>query len=108
MPPTTAEVLDENSFFIGTIFDVSNKVKNSNQQNTITKVANVQFSVTLNTNGTNFCHKFHSGAQVNVIPVNQIETLQTKSIITISNHPKHIQQKQYTSKRRMYFRYPTS
>ena len=84
MPPTTAEVLDENSFFIGTIFDVSNKV------NTITKVANVQFSVTLNTNGTNFCHKFHSGAQVNVIPVNQIETLQTKSIITISNHPKHI------------------
>ena len=30
------------------------------------------------------CHKFDSGAQVNAIPENQIETLQTKPRITKS------------------------
>ena len=38
MSPATTEILDEDNFFIGAIFDISNEVKNNNQQiNTITE-----------------------------------------------------------------------
>ena len=51
-PPTTAEeALDEESFFIGAIFDTSNEAKNTNQQiNPITSETNPEWSVTPNTN----------------------------------------------------------
>ena len=86
MSPTTAEeVLDKGNFFIGTIFDTSYEVKNNNEQiNTIAEETNAEWSITLNTNGTNICYKIDSGAQVNIIPENQIETLQTKPNITKS------------------------
>ena len=83
---TTAEgTLDEDNFFIGVIFDTSNGVINNNQQiNAIAEETNAEWSVTLNTNGTNICYKIDSGAQVKVIPENQIETLQRKPRITKS------------------------
>ena len=42
-PPTTAiEALDEDNFFIGTVFDIANELKNNNQQiNTIAEKTNV-------------------------------------------------------------------
>ena len=85
-PLTTAEeTLDEDDFFIGAIFSTSNGVINNHQQiNTIAKETNAEWSVTLNTNGTNICYKIDSGAQVNVLPENQIETLQRKPRITKS------------------------
>ena len=51
-PPTTAEeALDEESVFIGAIFDTSNEAKNTNQQiNPITSETNPEWSVTPNTN----------------------------------------------------------
>ena len=81
---------------------------NNQQINTIAKDSNTECSVTLNTNGTNISYKIDSGAQVSVIPEQQIETLQTKPRITksINIHPKRMQGKQYTSKRKMNFRYP--
>ena len=82
-PTTAEEALDEDNFFIGTIFDISNEVKNNNQQiNTIAEEKNAECSVTLNTNGTNICYKIDSGGQVSAVPENQIETLQTKPRIT--------------------------
>ena len=40
-PPTTANVLGRDNFFIGAIFDISNEVKNNNQQiNTIAEETN--------------------------------------------------------------------
>ena len=57
---------------------------NNQQINTIAKNSNTECSVTLNTNGTNSSYKIDSGAQVNVIPEQQIETLQTKPRITKS------------------------
>ena len=82
---TVEETLDEDNFFIGAIFDTSNGVINNNQQiNTISEETNAEWSVTLNTNGTNICHKIDSGALVNVLPKNQIETLQRKPRITKS------------------------
>ena len=45
-PASTAEdILDEVNFFIGTIFDVLNEVKNSNQQNN-TAAEETVFSLT--------------------------------------------------------------
>ena len=80
-PPETAEeVLDEDNFFIGTIFDILNEVKNKNQQ--INAIARRQ--TPLNTNGTNICWRIDSVALVNVIPENQIETRQIKPRITKS------------------------
>ena len=81
-PLTTAEeTLDEDNFFIGAIFDNSNGVINNNQQiNTIAEETIAKWSVTLNINRTNN----DSGAQVNVLPENQIETLQRKPRITKS------------------------
>ena len=84
-PATSGETLDEDSFFIDAIFDIPNEGKNKNQQiNTIVEGANTEWSVTLNTNGIKICHKIDSGAQVNAIPENQIENLQTKPRITKS------------------------
>ena len=85
-PLTTAEeTLDEDNFFIGAILDTANGVINNNQQiNTIAEETNTEWSVALNTNGTNICYKIDSGAQVNVLPENQIETLQRKPRITKS------------------------
>ena len=105
-PPRTAE----DNFFVGVISDISNEVKNNNKQiNTIAEDTNTEWSVTLNTNGTSICYKINSGAQVNVIPEKQIETLQKKPKNNkMSNHPKCIQLKQYTSKRKIHFRYTTS
>ena len=81
IPPTAVEeAFDEDSFIIGATVDISNEVKNNNQQtNTI-----AEWSVTLNTNGTNIYYKIDFSPQVNVIPENQIETLQTKQGITKS------------------------
>ena len=80
---TTEETLDEYNVFIGAIFDTSNGVINNNQQiNTIAEETNAEWSVTLNTNVTNICYKIDSGAQVNILPKNQIETLQIKPRIT--------------------------
>ena len=82
---TTEETLDEDNIFIGAICDTSNGVINNNQQiNTIAEETNTEWSVTLNTNGTNICWKIDSGAQVNVFPENQIATLQRKPRITKS------------------------
>ena len=82
---TAEETLDEDSFFIGAILDTSNRVINNNQQiNTIAEETNAEWSVTLNTNGINICYKIDSGAQVNVLPENQVETLQRKPRITRS------------------------
>ena len=85
-PLTTAEeTLDKDNFFIGAIFDTSNRVINNNQQiNTIAKETNAKWSVTLDANRTNICYKIDSGAQVNVLPENLIETLQRKPRITKS------------------------
>ena len=90
-PLTTAEeTLDEGNFFISAIFDTSNGVINNNQQiNTIGEETNAEWSVTVNNSGTNICYKIDSGAQVNVPPENEIETLQrkpriTKSTVTLS------------------------
>ena len=85
-PLTTAEeTLDEDHFCIGAILDTSNGVINNNQRiNTIAEDTNAEWSVTLNTNGTNICYKIDSGAQVNILPENQIETLQRKPRITKS------------------------
>ena len=85
-PLTTAEeTLDKDYFFIGAIFETSNRVINNNQQiNTIAEETNAKWSVTLDTNRTNICYKIDSGAQVNVLPENQIETLQRKPRITKS------------------------
>ena len=62
-PTTAEESLDKGNIFIGAIFDISNEV-------------------TLNTNRINICCKIDSGAQVNVIAENQIETLPPKPRIT--------------------------
>ena len=85
-PLTKAEeTLDEDNFFIGAIFDTSNGVINNNQQiNTIAMETNAEWSVTLNSNGTNICYKIDSGAQVNALPKNRIESLQRKPRITKS------------------------
>ena len=85
-PLTKAEeTLDEDNFFIGAIFDTSNGVINNNQQiNTIAEETNAEWSVTLNSNGTNICYKIDSGAQVNVLPKNRIQSLQRKTRITKS------------------------
>ena len=85
-PLTTAEgTLDEENFFISAIFDTSNGVINNNKQiSTIAEETNAEWSVTLNTNWTNICYKIDSGAQVNVLPENQIENLQRKPRITKS------------------------
>ena len=85
-PLTTAEeTLDEDNFFVGAIFDTSNGVINNNQQiNTIAEETNAEWSVTLNTNGTNIYYKIDFDAQVNVLPENQIESLQRKPRITKS------------------------
>ena len=86
-PPATAgEALDGGNFFIDAIFDIPNEVKNKsiNKSTQSPRIQNAEWSVTLNTNGTNSCYKINSGAQVNVIPENQIETLQTKPRITKS------------------------
>ena len=81
-PATEDEALD--NFVIGVIFDISNEVKNNNQQiNTIVKETNAKWSVLCNINGTNICYKIDSGAQVIVIPENQIEMLQTKPKISL-------------------------
>ena len=41
-PKTAIEALDEDNFFIGTVFDISNELKNNNQQiNTIDEKTNV-------------------------------------------------------------------
>ena len=80
MLPTTAEdILDEGNFFIGTVFDISNEVKNINRptNNTIAEETSTYLSVALNTNWTNFRCKVDSGFQVNVIAENQIKTLET-------------------------------
>ena len=80
VPPITAkEILDEENFFIGTIFDISNE-----QTNTMNKETNTEWSVALSTNRTNICYKLDSVAQVNVTPENQIETLHAKLRITTS------------------------
>ena len=50
----------------------------------MSKEANTEWSVALNTNRTNICYKLDSVAQVNVIPENQIETLHAKLRITTS------------------------
>lgn len=65
IPPTAVEeAFDEDSFIIGATVDISNEVKNNNQQtNTI-----AEWSVTLNTNGTNIYYKIDFSPQVNVIP----------------------------------------
>ena len=83
-PLTTGEeTLDEDNFFIGAIFDTSDGVINNNQQiNTITEETNAERSVTLDTKRTNICYKIDSGAQVNILPKNQIVTLQRKPRIT--------------------------
>ena len=82
---TAEEALDEDNFFIGSIFDISNEVKNNNQQiNTIAEETNTEWSFALNTNGTNICYKIDSVAKFNVISKSQIETLQTKPRITKS------------------------
>ena len=81
-PTTAKETLDEDNFFIEAIFDISHEVKNNQQINTIAEETNDEWSVTLSTNGTNVCYKIDSGVQVNAIPENQIETLQTKPRIT--------------------------
>ena len=49
-PPTIAdEALDKGNFFIGAFFDISNEVKNSNQQiNTIAEETNAEWSVNTN------------------------------------------------------------
>ena len=45
------EVFDEDTFIIGAIFDISNEVKNNNQQtNAIAEETIGKWSVTLNTN----------------------------------------------------------
>ena len=92
MPLTTVEeTLDEDNFFIGAIFNTSNGVINNNQQiNTIPEETNTEWSVTLNNNGKHLL-QIDSGAQVNVLPENQIETLQrkpriTKSMTTLSKY----------------------
>ena len=55
-PTTAEEALDEDNFFLGAIFDISNEAKNNNQQiNTVAEKTNAEWSVTLNTNGTNIC-----------------------------------------------------
>ena len=82
---TAEETSDEDNFFIGAFFHTSNGVINNNQQiNTIAEETNTEWSVTLNTNGTNICYKIDSDAQVNVLPENQTETLQRKPRITKS------------------------
>ena len=79
LPATPIETLDEENFFVSPIFDISNESKNNNQQiSTIAEKTNAEWSVTLNTSWINICYKIDSGAQVNVISENQIETLQTK------------------------------
>ena len=79
LPATPIETLDEENFFVSPIFDISNESKNNNQQiSTIAEKTNTEWSVTLNTSWINICYKIDSGAQVNVISENQIETLQTK------------------------------
>ena len=81
-PATEDEALD--NFVIGVIFDISNEVKNNNQQiNTIVEETNAKWSVLCNINGTNICYKIDSGAQVIVIPENQIEMLQTKPKLSL-------------------------
>ena len=84
MLPTTAEdILDEYNFFIGTIFDILNEVKNINQQNTtVAEKISTYLSVTLKASGTNFYCKIECGSQVSVIPENQIKTLETKPRVT--------------------------
>ena len=69
MPRTTPiEALSKCNFFIGTIFDISNELKNINQKiNTIAGETNAEWSVTLNTKGTNICYKTDSGPQFNAI-----------------------------------------
>ena len=50
----------------------------------ISEEAKDEWSVILNSNGTSICYKINSGAQVNIIPENKIETLQAKPRITKS------------------------
>ena len=84
-PAKADEALEKEYFLVGAIFDVSDKGKNNNQQiNTIAADTSAEWSITFNTNGTNICYKNNFGAQINVIPDNQIETQQTKPRITKS------------------------
>lgn len=76
---------NRDNFFISVNFDSSNEIKNNNQQiDTITEETKTNWSVKLNTYGTNILSKSDSGAQVNVIQETRIETLQSKRNITKS------------------------
>ena len=83
---TTEGISDKENFFVGALFDISNKLKNNHEQiNTTTEEANTKWSVLLfNTNGTNVCYKINSGVQVKVILANHIKILQIKPRITKS------------------------
>ena len=101
-PPTTAEeVLDEDNFFTGAIFDILNDVKNNNQQSN---------AIAEETNATQYQrdqhlleNRFWCSSECNSRKSDSNSANKTKNN-KVLDHPKHIQRKQYSSKRTMNFR----
>ena len=80
---TAEDILDKDNFLIAVIFNIWSQ--NNNQQiRRITNETNIKWLFALNNNKTSICYKIDSGVQHNVIPENQIKSLQTKPKITES------------------------